>query len=95
VAGALAVTPAAYPSHLERRRARRFPYPAFVRIDHQSGAGIDISTSGLAALMPEPIPVGRIVVVSLGGGDNVSSHARVVRMQPTRHGVVIGLQFVD
>jgi len=80
---------------MERRCARRFPYPALVRIDRQSGAGIDISTSGLAVLLAEPIPVGRIVVVALGGGDDVTSHARVVRIAPMRHGVVVGLQFVD
>lgn len=85
----------AYPAHLERRRARRFPYPALVRVDGQSGAGIDISTGGLAVLLAEPVPVGRIVVVALGGGDDIRSHARVVRIAPTRHGVVVGLQFVD
>ena len=84
-----------YPVHLERRRARRFPYPALVKIDQQTGAGIDISTSGLAVLLPEPVPIGRIVMVALGGGDDVSSSARVVRIAPTPHGVVIGLQFVD
>ena len=84
-----------FPAQMERRRARRFPYPALVRIDQMSGAGIDISTSGLAVLLPEPIPVGRTVVVALGGGDDVSSTARVVRIAPTRRGVVVGLQFVD
>ena len=80
---------------MERRRARRFPYPALVRINHLSGAGIDISTSGLAVLLPEPIPVGRTVVVALGGGDDVTSSARVVRIAPTGRGVVVGMQFVD
>jgi len=86
---------ASYPAHLERRRARRFPYPAVVRIDGQSGAGIDISTGGLSVLLAEPVPVGRIVVVALGHGDEATSSARVVRIAPTRHGVVVGLQFVD
>ncbi len=85
----------AFPAQMERRRARRFPYPALVRIDDVAGAGIDISTNGLAVLLPEPIPVGSIVVVALGGGDDVSSRARVVRIAPTRRGVVVGLQFVD
>ena len=84
-----------FPAQMERRRARRFPYPALVRVDNLSGAGIDISTSGLAVLLPEPLPVGRIVVVALGGGDHVTSSARVVRNAPTRRGVVVGLQFVD
>ena len=80
---------------MERRRARRFPYPALVRVNSLSGAGIDISTSGLAVLLPEPIPVGRIVTVALGGGDEINTSARVVRVAPTRHGVIVGLQFVD
>jgi hypothetical protein len=84
-----------YPSHLERRRARRFPYPAIVTIDRLSGGGIDISTGGLSVLLAEPLPIGTLVVVALGGGDDVTSHARVVRLAPTRNGVVIGMQFVD
>lgn len=80
---------------MERRRARRFPYPALVRIDGLAGAGIDISTSGIAVLLPEPIPVGRIVVLALGAGDDITSRARVVRIAPRRHGVIVGLQFVD
>lgn len=66
-----------------------------VRVDHQTGAGIDISTSGIAVMLAEPIPLGRIVVVALGGSDDMSSHARVVRIAPRRNGVVVGLQFVD
>lgn len=89
-----AAAPAAFPVHLERRRAKRFPYPAVVRVDRQNGAGIDISTTGLAVLVAEPVPIGRVVVVALGG-DEISSRARVVRVAPTRHGVVVGLQFVD
>ena len=85
----------AFPAQMERRRARRFPYPALVRIDDVSGAGIDISTGGLAVLLPEPIPVGRTVSVALGGGDDVTSTARVVRIAPTVRGVIVGLQFVD
>lgn len=84
-----------YPAHLERRRGRRFPYPAVVRIDQQSGAGIDISTGGISVLLAEPVPVGQVVVVALGRGDDVSSNARVVRLAPTHHGFVVGLQFVE
>jgi hypothetical protein len=91
----VASAPPAFPAQMERRRARRFPYPALVRINDLAGAGIDISTNGLAVLLPEPIPVGTIVMVALGGGDDVSSSARVVRILPTPRGVVIGLQFVD
>lgn len=85
----------AFPVPLERRAARRFAYPAVVRIDRQTGAGIDISTNGVSVLLAEPVPVGRIVVVALGGGDNVNSRARVVRMAPMPYGVIVGLQFVD
>jgi len=86
---------AAFPSQKERRHGKRFPYPAIVRVERQKGAGIDISTTGVAVLLPEPLPVGRIVVVALAGGADLRSRARVVRVAPTRHGVIVGLQFVD
>jgi hypothetical protein len=86
---------AAFPANRERRRGKRFPYPALVRVDRQSGAGLDISTSGVAVLLPEPLPVGHIVVVALGGGADLRSRARVARVAPTSHGVIVGLQFVD
>ena len=87
--------PTTFPIQMERRRSRRFPYPALVRVDRLSGAGIDISTGGVAVLLPEPIPVCRIVVVALTAGDEVNISARVVRITPTRRGVIVGLQFVD
>lgn len=86
---------AAFPTHTERRHGRRFPYPALVRVERQNGAGIDISTSGVAVLLAEPLPVGRIVVVALGGGPDLRSRARVARVAPTSHGVIVGLQFVE
>ena len=90
-----ATTPRVYPAQMERRRTRRFPYPALVRIDCQPGAGLDISSGGVAVLLAEAIPVGQVVLVSLGGGDDLSSPAKVVRVTPMRYGVVVGLQFVD
>ena len=83
---------------MERRRARRFPYPALVRVNDVAGNGIDISTGGLAVHLPAPIPIGALVTVTLGGGfgrpDEISTRARVVRCPRVCNGFVVGLEFV-
>lgn len=83
---------------MERRRSRRFPYPALVRVNGQVGTGIDISTGGLCVHLPAPVPVGDLVTVTLGGGfgrpDEISTRARVVRCPRVGSGFVVGLEFV-
>ena len=90
---------APFPRHSvnERRRARRFPYPALVRVDEFVGTGIDISTCGLAVHLPAPLPIGQRVTVTLGGGfgrpDEISTTARVVRCPRNGTGFIVGLEF--
>ena len=82
----------------DRRSRRRFAYPAVVLIDGRPMPGRDISPHGLSILMPAPA-VGDIVQVALaeatGETDAISSPARVVRVETTPEGIVVGLEFVE
>jgi hypothetical protein len=82
----------------DRRKRQRFAYPAAVRIDGRPVPGRDISPKGLSVLVSVP-SVGDIVRVTLAGatGDanEISAPARVVRVDPSPEGVVVGLEFIE
>ncbi|HJR60715.1 MAG TPA: PilZ domain-containing protein [Vicinamibacterales bacterium] len=82
----------------DRRNRPRYPYRAVVQIDGRTAAGRDISSKGLSIVLAVPA-VGDIVRVTLAGarGDakEMSSPARVVRVEPGPDGVVVGLEFID
>ena len=82
----------------DRRRRRRFTYPAVVNIDGRPLPGRDISPKGLSVLLPVPA-IGDIVRVTLApavaGGEEISGRARVVRVSSEPDGVVVGLEFIE
>ena len=67
-------------------------------IDGHPMPGRDISRRGLSILMPGPT-VGDIVQVALaaatGDAEAISAPARVVRVDSTPEGIVVGLEFVE
>ena len=82
----------------DRRTRRRFAYPAVVQVDGRQVPGRDISPQGLSVLITTPA-LGDIVRVSLAPpsahADEISSLARVVRIDPGPDGIVVGLEFVE
>lgn len=82
----------------DRRTGRRFEYRAVVRINGQPLQGRDISPRGLSILMPAP-SVGDVVQVALapaaGGAEEISAPARVVRVDQSPEGFVVGLEFIE
>ena len=82
----------------DRRNRQRFAYPAIVQIDGRPVPGRDISPKGLSVFLAAPA-VGDVVRVSLAGasGDaqEIGSRARVVRIDRTDDGFVVGLEFID
>jgi hypothetical protein len=82
----------------DRRSRKRFAYPAVVMIDGRPMPGRDISSHGLSILMPSPA-VGDIVQVALAGatGDAqaITSPARVVRVDASPDGIIVGLEFIE
>ena len=86
------------PDPEDRRRRKRFAYPAVVMIDGRPMPGRDISPRGLSILMPGP-RVGDIVQVALADAtseaDAISSPARIVRVEGTPEGIIVGLEFVE
>lgn len=65
----------------------------------QRVVGCDISRGGISVFMPWPLPVGDVMVVSLGdqrqGAGAMSGRARVLRSEPNPLGFLVALQFVD
>jgi PilZ domain len=82
----------------DRRRRRRFTYPAVVNIDGRPLPGRDISPKGLSVLLPVPA-IGDIVRVTLAAGadgaEEISGRARVVRVGTEADGFVVGLEFIE
>jgi hypothetical protein len=82
----------------DRRNRRRFAYPAVVQIDGRMVPGRDISQKGLSVFVAAPA-VGDVVRVTLAGpsgdAEEISSSARVVRVDPVDEGFVVGLEFID
>ena len=80
----------------DRRRHQRSAYPAVVGIDGCPAAGRDISSQGLSAFIAAPV-VGQVVRVTLAGApgdpEEISSQARILRVERTDHGFVVGLEF--
>ena len=82
----------------DRRRRQRFAYPAVVHLDGRPVPGRDISAKGVSVFLAAPA-VGDVVRVTLAGataGDKeISSSARVVRVDRTEEGFVVGLEFIE
>ena len=82
----------------DRRSRKRFAYPAVVMIDGRPMPGRDISPHGLSILLPGPA-VGDIVQVALadatGDAEAISSPARVVRVDASPEGIIVGLEFTE
>jgi hypothetical protein len=82
----------------DRRSRPRFPYRAVVQIDGRRAAARDMSSKGLSVVLAVPA-VGDIVRVTLSGarGDRneVSSPARVVRIDSGPDGITLGLEFIE
>lgn len=82
----------------DRRNRQRFAYPAVVQIDGRAVPGRDISPKGLSILLAAP-EVGDIVQVALAGASadapEISSSARVVRVDREDDGFVVGLEFIE
>jgi len=82
----------------DRRRRQRFAYPAVVHLDGRAVPGRDISAKGLSVLIAAPA-IGDIVRVTLAGespdGNEIASAARVVRVDRTDEGFVVGLEFIE
>lgn len=80
----------------DRRRRQRFDYPAVVQMDGRPVPGRDISAKGLSVLLAIP-KVGDVVNVTLveatEDAEEVSSAARVVRVDRAAEGFVVGLEF--
>lgn len=82
----------------DRRSRKRFAYPAVVMIDGRPMPGRDISPRGLSILIPAP-SVGDVVQVALAGAtgdaDAISAPARVVRVDSSPEGIIVGLEFIE
>ena len=82
----------------DRRKGQRFAYPAIVRINDRPTPGRDISPKGLSVLLAAPA-VGDIVRVTLApaspNAEEISSPARVVRVELQKEGYVVGLEFIE
>ncbi len=87
-----------FPQRADRRNGQRFAYPATVKIDGRPAPGRDISPTGLSVLLRAPA-VGDIVRVTLAAersdAEEISSSARVVRVDREREGFVVGLEFIE
>ncbi len=83
---------------VDRRKRPRFAYPAVVHIDGRAVPGRDISEQGVSVLIAAPA-VGDVVRVNLTTPPEVvgevSSMARVVRVDRTEEGFVVGLEFIE
>ena len=90
-------TPAFY-ERGDRRKHQRFAYPAVVHIDGRPVPGRDISQRGVSVLIAAP-SVGDVVQVALAGPNSgagdIGYAARVIRVDRTDQGFVVGLEFID
>lgn len=82
----------------DRRKRQRFAYPAVVKVDGRPARGRDMSAKGASVLLPVP-KIGDVVTVTLSqsadGPDEITAQARVVRVDHTDEGQVIGLEFLE
>ena len=82
----------------DRRKRPRFPYSAVVHIDGRPVPGRDISENGVSVFIAAPA-VGDVVRVNLStpleAPGDVSSMARVVRVDRADEGFVVGLEFIE
>jgi hypothetical protein len=88
-----------YDEWVERRRGRRYPYPAHVEVARQRVVGCDISRGGISVYMRDPLPVGQVTTVTLGTAcsqtNPIAAKARVLRSEESPVGFLVALQFLD
>lgn len=88
-----------YDEWVDRRRGRRYPYPAHVEVAQQRVVGCDISRSGISVYMSEPLPVGEVTTINLGRpcqeSSAIGTMARVLRSQARPDGFLVALQFIE
>jgi hypothetical protein len=82
----------------DRRCGERLVYRDRVHIDGRPAIGCDISPRGLSVLMAPGVAVGDLVRVTLAGKpgheQEVTSPARVARVDRRAERTVVGLEFV-
>jgi hypothetical protein len=82
----------------DRRDRQRFPFPASVTVDGRPARGRDVSARGISVFVAIP-QIGAVVDVTLptttADGQEITSKARVVRLDRTPSGYVVGLEFVE
>jgi hypothetical protein len=82
----------------DRRDRQRFPFPASVTVDGRPARGRDLSAAGISVFVAIP-QIGAVVDVTLPtatqDGQEMTSRARVVRLDRTPSGYVVGLEFVE
>jgi hypothetical protein len=82
----------------DRRDRQRFPFPASVTVDGRPARGRDVSAGGISVFVAIP-QIGAVVDVTLpttnADGQEITSKARVVRLDRTPSGYVVGLEFVE
>ena len=81
----------------DRRRQERFVHRQSVTVDGRSVIGRDISATGIGVVMPTAVATGDLVQVTVtdaAQGGQVTTPARVARVQMLPGRVVVGLQFV-
>ena len=83
----------------DRRSGERLRHRDPVHIDGRAAIGCDISSRGLCVIMTPPVTVGDIVRVTLAGKPGrvaeVTSPARVARVDRRSDRCIVGLEFVD
>jgi hypothetical protein len=83
----------------DRRSGERLAHRDPVHIDGRAAIGCDISSRGLCVIMTPSVGVGDIVRVTLAGQPGrvaeVTSPARVARVDRRADRFVVGLEFVD
>jgi hypothetical protein len=93
--------PAARPILVARqdRRATRAAYLSTVLLDGVPAPARDISSTGLSVFLRQSVAPGHRVRVTLAGTpgqtDEISTTARVSRVQDRSGGFIVGLQFIE
>jgi hypothetical protein len=81
----------------DRRDRQRFPFPSSVTVDGRPAQGRDLSATGISVFVPVP-QVGAVVQVAVptveGAGQAIETPARVVRLDRTPSGYIVGLEFL-
>ena len=81
----------------DRRDRQRFPFPTSLTVDGQPARGRDLSATGLSVFVPIP-QIGAVVDVTVptaqGAARELQTKARVIRIDRTPSGYVVGLEFV-